>query len=212
MVAVNRGGRRSYESPVRRERAAATRSAILASARRLFASGGYERTTVETIAADADVAVRTVYTTYGTKRAILFGLLEQVAPTPREDLETALRDRADNPRAQLELAVSFTTKFFEAAGDLLDIVRQSAGTEPDVAEFARRGEEFRRRQQQPLIASWARGGALAEGLSEQRAADILWALTGADVYRLFIIERSWPARQFRAWLTETLAQLLLTER
>ena len=73
------GANRPYRSPRRAEQAAATRAAVLASARELFVTKGYAATTIADIARHARVAVDTVYASVGRKPALL-----------REVLETAL--------------------------------------------------------------------------------------------------------------------------
>ncbi len=61
----------------RQEQAAATRERIAEAARRLFGSAGYGSTSMEAIAAEAGVAVRTVYAAFGTKREILSLICER---------------------------------------------------------------------------------------------------------------------------------------
>src|SRR6266540_1221836 len=78
----------------RRPKAQATRRRILDAARGLFVERGYVATTIEAIAAEAGVAVPTVYLAFGTKRGLL--VIEQGwAP---EDWE---RWAADTLAAQL---------------------------------------------------------------------------------------------------------------
>ena len=43
----------------------------------------------------------------------------------------------------------------------------------------------------------------------KEALDILWAMTGADHYRLFVVDRKWSAARYEAWLENTLERLLL---
>src|SRR5688572_29482976 len=66
--------KRSYNSPRRREQAAATRTEILRAAQRLFEQHGYAATTVAAIAAEAGVALKTVYVAYETKSGLLRAL------------------------------------------------------------------------------------------------------------------------------------------
>ena len=66
--------KRAYDSPRRREQAAATRAAILDAALKLFEQQGYAATSVGAIAEEAGVALKTVYAVFGTKRGLLVAL------------------------------------------------------------------------------------------------------------------------------------------
>ncbi|GIG39968.1 TetR/AcrR family transcriptional regulator [Cellulomonas phragmiteti] len=61
--------------PVRQGQAQ-KRAAILAAARELFVQTGVERTSMDAIAARAEVSKRTVYDYYGDKRRLLLGVIE----------------------------------------------------------------------------------------------------------------------------------------
>jgi hypothetical protein len=58
------------------------------------------------------------------------------------------------------------------------------------------------------VRTWAKAGVLRDGLSEQDALDILWSLTGADNYRLFVVERGWAPKKYQAWLMLSLETVL----
>jgi TetR/AcrR family transcriptional repressor of mexJK operon len=60
-----------------REGSAHKRSAILLAGRELFLADGFERTSVDAIAARAGVSKRTVYDYYGDKRTLLLAVVEQ---------------------------------------------------------------------------------------------------------------------------------------
>src|SRR3954454_15680491 len=66
--------KRAYDSPRRREQAAATRREILAAAQRLFERQGYAATTMAAVAAEARVALKTVYLAFETKSGLLRAL------------------------------------------------------------------------------------------------------------------------------------------
>src|SRR4249919_346628 len=65
---------RRYDSPRRREQAAATRREILEAAQRLFERQGYPATTMAAIATEAGVALKTVYVAFETKSGLLRAL------------------------------------------------------------------------------------------------------------------------------------------
>ena len=65
---------RRYESPRRREQAAATRRAILDAAQSLFERDGYAATTIAASRAEAGVALKTVYVAFETKSGVLRAL------------------------------------------------------------------------------------------------------------------------------------------
>jgi hypothetical protein len=50
---------------------------------------------------------------------------------------------------------------------------------------------------------------LAPGLSEQRAADLCWALMDGHLYRLLVTERGWTSAQFTKWLSASVTAALL---
>src|SRR5258705_11208909 len=71
MTNGSRRVKRSYDSPLRRERAEPTRLAIAAAAGRLFAERGYAATSIEEIAAAAGVGRATVFSSVGGKPELL---------------------------------------------------------------------------------------------------------------------------------------------
>ena len=71
-------GRRVYHSPRRREQAALTRQQILETAQRLFEQQGYAGTAMSAVAAEARVALKTVYLVFETKSGLLRALWDQL--------------------------------------------------------------------------------------------------------------------------------------
>lgn len=196
--------KRVYRSPRRRQQAQRTREAILTAARRLFIAHGYGATTIESIARSAGVAVQTVYAVFGSKRLILIALLDRMAADadlPR--LERELAAAGGDAGRQLRELLAFTARFYASGRDLIDLARTVSGVEPDLALMWRTGEERRYRAQAALVDEWVRAGRLSAAAA-RGAHDLLWALTGPDVFRLLVIERRWSHRR-RA---ETLARLL----
>jgi AcrR family transcriptional regulator len=202
--------KRAYDASRRRASAEERRGRILQTARNLFGHYGYGATSIERIAGEAGVAVPTVYAIYRSKRALLFALLDQA--DARADVAGLLRDlnsAAGNPRKQLRRLVSFTCRFYAQAGDIIDIARGAGSTNEDLLALWQEGEDRRLRGQKPLADAWDRSGALRKNINAKEALDILWAMTGADHYRLFVVDRKWSAARYEVWLENTLDRLLL---
>ncbi|WP_129843262.1 TetR/AcrR family transcriptional regulator [Streptomyces sp. RFCAC02] len=71
-------------------RAAAKRAAVLAAARELFVVDGIERTSMDAVAARANVSKRTVYDYYGDKKSLFLSVLEDAGTSLLASLRAAL--------------------------------------------------------------------------------------------------------------------------
>ncbi len=89
----------AVEQPRRRGRSPLKRIAVLEAAQVLFLTEGYERTSVDAIAARAEVSKRTVYDHFGDKERIYASVLdrvvEQVLVTVRAAIEEELPEGCD---------------------------------------------------------------------------------------------------------------------
>src|SRR5438477_6268216 len=83
--------KRAYNSPRRQEQAASTRRSMLEAAQRLFESQGYAATTMEAIATEAGVALKTVYVAFATKSGLLRALWDLLLKG--DEVEAAVADR-----------------------------------------------------------------------------------------------------------------------
>ncbi|MFI2213953.1 TetR/AcrR family transcriptional regulator [Streptomyces sp. NPDC020141] len=80
-----------------REGSARKRAAILSAARELFLADGFDRTSVDAVAARAEVSKRTVYDYFGDKRTLLKAVVDAVG----ESLITTIRRTLDDTLADL---------------------------------------------------------------------------------------------------------------
>ena len=205
--------RRTYQSPTRAARAQATRRAILDSARRLFADRGYAATTMPAIAVEAGVAVQTVYAVFGRKRNILFALLDQMPlDADLSGFQARLATASGDPRSQLREAVAFSARMYGGTSDVTELARTIGGSDQDLADLWREGEQRRYDAESGLVADWHARGLLRPELSASEATDILWALSGPDTFRLLVRERAWTTDQYRDWLAAALERELLADQ
>jgi AcrR family transcriptional regulator len=202
--------KRPYHSPKRERQARQTREQIVGAARRLFARDGFAKTTVEAIAREAGVSAQTVYASVGSKRGIVLALLDRMEiEGGNEELRRELAASKD-PRWQLRAIVRFNRRLFERGRDVLDVV-MATRADADVEAFGRAGEARRREGQARWVRAWAEAGVLRPDLDEGSAADVLWALTGPELYWLFAVNSGWSGSKFEEWLFGTLESQLFGE-
>ncbi len=208
---------RSYRSPVREEQAKRTRMAILVAARRLFTQQGYAATTVADVAAEAGVAVDTVYATVGAK-SVLFRLLLETAISgtdeaiPAEERDYVQRIKAQ-PRARekIETYAAAVRAITERMGPLHLVLRDAASQSAELAQvrddIASRRAKNMRLLAQDLIAT----GDLRPELGVDEIADVVWSMNSAEFYYLLVSERGWSPEKFQTWLTDTWSRLFLAQ-
>jgi AcrR family transcriptional regulator len=206
---------RRYESPRRREQAAATRRQILEAAQRLFERQGYAATTVAAIAAEAGVAVKTVYVSFETKSGLLRALWHLLLRGDEQD--TPVGDRPwyrqvleePDPDRQLQLTARNARAVKERAGALMGVIRSAASTDADTADlWARIQADFYDNQRAIVKALHARK-ALRPGLGVARAADVLWTLNHPDLWLLLVGERGWTPAEWERWFADIARSQLL---
>lgn len=207
---------RPYESPRRREQAAATRQAILEAAERLFVEQGYVGTSVAEIAEEARVALKTVYAAFGPKPEVLRALWnlrmrgdEEPLPMPERPWYRELVDEPD-PHRRLALVAHNSRIVRERTAHVTEIVRVAAPADEQIAALWDRFQrELYELGVRGIVDTLAGDGVLA--VDPTTAADIGWTLTHPDVYQLLVRQRGWSPEAYERWLAETLStQLLVT--
>lgn len=201
--------KRTYNSESRDAQALKTKTAILESAKTLFQEEGFDRVTIEKLAKAASVSMPTIYALFKSKRGVLQALIDEAMPS---DHFTALVDDAMH-EASIQKRMAITAKMarqiYEAESELMDILRGASVVAPEFKELEKEREERRYDRQLDFVKALMKEKALAKGLTLEKARDILWAMTGRDLYRLFVVERGWSSEQYETWLTNALGQALL---
>jgi AcrR family transcriptional regulator len=210
--------RRSYHSPRRQQQAAATRQGILEAAERLFEQRGYPATTMEQVAAEAGVALKTVYLAVATKSGLLRALWD--LRLKGDQAEAAVAERPwyrevleePDPERQLRGNAHNARVVKERIGGVLKILRSAAPVDPDAEALWRLIQSDFHDNQRVIVESLQARQALRPGLDVARATDILWTLNHPDVWLLLVGERGWAPGQWERWFADTAcAQLLRRE-
>ncbi len=212
---VDRPKPRRYDSPRRSQQAAATRREILDAALRLFEQRGYTATTMAAIAAEAGVALKTVYLAFQTKRGLLLALWHvrlrgDEAPMPvgeRPWFREVVDER--DPERLLRLNARNSRVVKERAGPLLEILRNAAPADVELAALWKRIQAEFYDNQRSIVERLRAINALRPGLEVGHGADILWALNHPDLYRLLVGDRGWTPEQYEDWLGDAFCAQLL---
>jgi AcrR family transcriptional regulator len=207
--------RRSYHSPRRQQQAAATRQGILEAAERLFERRGYPATTMEQVAAEAGVSLKTVYVVFATKSGLLRALWDLRLKGDQEDAAVAERPwyrevlEEPDPGRQLQANARNARLVKQRIAGVLKMLRSAAPVDPDAAALWRLIQTDFYANQRAVVESVAAKGALRRGLDADRATDVLWTLNHPDVWLLLVGERGWTPEQWERWFADTArAQLL----
>jgi AcrR family transcriptional regulator len=214
---VKRG--RRYSSPRRDQQAAATRRVILDSAKRLFEAQGYAATTMGAVAAEAGVALKTVYLAFETKARLLRAVWDLALKGDDSDAPVAERPwyltvlEEPDARRKLRLLAHASCVVKLRIASLLGVIRDAAPSENEIAALWALIQSDFHANQGAIVSTLESAGSLAPELDAARATDILWTLNHPDIWLLLVGQRGWTPEQFEAWLGDTaIAQLLAPTR
>ncbi|WP_163507362.1 TetR/AcrR family transcriptional regulator [Fodinicola acaciae] len=201
----------------RTRRGTATREKIVRAATRLFTTDGYVTTTVGDIAAEAGVAVQTLYLAFGSKVAILsaahdVAIVGDDAPVPLLERDWVAQ-LAECPDAMAGWRHA-VRHMWESTGRVAPIYRaiHAAAADPAVAELVEelhraRGEFSKRLATLLLALPGARSDTDAD-----RLGDVIYTVFSVDTHTMLVAERGWTAARWRDWVQATVAAELVTDR
>jgi AcrR family transcriptional regulator len=212
--------------PTRRaDRALATRRRMVQAASDMFATEGYTGTTMAAVAKRADVAVPTVYYTFGTKSALLAEALgaaivgidrwREPPPEPFDLVELLPVHRwwgdlltAPTAAEALSVFVSHGTDILRRVGPLMPALHGSSGDResPDLVQV---NEERRAQSYLEVVKHLcAKPAGLRDGLDVEKATDIVVVLFSPEVYQ-GLVGRGWSHEDCATFFEDSLARLVL---
>lgn len=186
-----------------------TRRAILDAARKLFASRGYARTPMRTLAEKAGVAPRTIYLAFGSKRGVLIGLVNRLAEEAGEDQIRLQMARVTTGEEILKLVARLYRRLYESGADVIAMLQQGAAMEAEVRAAFELGHKHSRRSVQRVCARLAELGQLRSNLDVDRASGHTLVLIAPDGYEELVVLRRWSHDDYETWLFQSLAEALL---
>jgi AcrR family transcriptional regulator len=207
---------RPYDNARRAAAARRTQQRVVETAHRLLLERGYAGLAMADLAEEAGVSVPLLYKVFGPKPQLVKRVYDvllagDVDPAPvaeRPALQALIAD--PDPRGKLARYAALSRAMAERAGPLTGALLAAARAgEPDLQAFAATIDRERLAGAAALAAHLAGTGALAPGVTAERARDLIWLHTAPDTYRLLVLERGWTLDDYERWLATSLAAALL---
>jgi AcrR family transcriptional regulator len=193
--------------PYRKWQALQTRSRISKAARSAFARGGFAATSIEAIAREAGVATRTVYATFGDKKAILGAICDDwLAESNVGEAVNDIMSESD-PRRRLALIAHLNRQQWELGMDVIPMLEAAAASDAAVARMLDGWKE----QRVGLLKRAIEGlrGRSRRGLTVGRASATVVALSVPEVFNELVARAGWTPDEYERWLADLFAYMLL---
>jgi AcrR family transcriptional regulator len=195
----------------RAEYAKATKAAIIAAARELFAQRGYVSAKVDDIAERARVAPATVYAVTGGKQGLLHALVDQWTAAPEVDEAYRAIATLEDPRAIIAEVASLTRRMRRDWGDVMRIVLATAPLDESAAATLQLATERYRDGLRAAAERLAALDALAADVSVEDASDMLWFFFGYASFFTLTDDNGWSPERTAGWLQQMAISSLLGE-
>ncbi len=193
----------------RAQQAAETQQLILRAALKLFTAKGYGATSVGDIAAEAGVAVPTVYTSVGPKPELLRRMLDAI--DQEADIPALAGELRTSPDATvvLRLQVRIARYLAERCGEILAALASAAQVDAELAGAYQAGIARHREGARATAERLSQLGGLAEGTDVSEAAAIIATLTRLEVWSSLHDDFGWGFDVVEDWISQTLDRQLL---
>jgi TetR/AcrR family transcriptional regulator, regulator of autoinduction and epiphytic fitness len=207
--------KRRYASTHRQEQAGQTRRAILGAAAKLFVDPGYAATPLTTVAAEAGVAIQTVYKTFGSKKALLSALIDLTVAGDDEEVPLAQRQfvadiaALTDARAKLARYAQHLAETHARQAQVVLALAGAATADPDAAAIWRKNLDERRRGMTMFATELASTGQLRSEHTIDTVVDVLWLAMDVRNYDWLVRERGWSSQRFQRWYVDTVAAAIL---
>jgi TetR/AcrR family transcriptional regulator, regulator of autoinduction and epiphytic fitness len=209
--------KRRYDASRRQAQARQLRLDVAAAARALFIERGFAATTIADVAQAAGVSTQFIYAAFGGKRGLLGKVVDWTLAGDDEPIPMAQRpsivavQQEPTLTGKCALYARHTRLVAARIAQTLQMLRAAADADADARAIYQTGEAQRRTGAGLFVANLRRSGQLRAGLSDEQAADAIWALSPDILWNLLVIQRGWTPDQFELWYAGQLAAAVLDE-
>lgn len=204
---------RRYDSSGRQTQARRSREAVLDAAQRQFLAAGYAATTLAAIAKEAGVSVETIYKSFGGKSGLVRAIYERglsgrgpVAAYQRSD---EMREREIDPAVIMRNWGVLTAEVSSVVTPIRLLIRSAAGTDPEMSALLEDSDKDRLDRAHHHARFLADRGFLREGITLDKATDVLWTCSSVELYELLVLKRDWSAAEFAEFIADFMIAGLL---
>ncbi|WP_446047669.1 TetR/AcrR family transcriptional regulator [Streptomyces olivaceus] len=193
---------RPYNSPRRTQHANQTRQDILSTARDLFVTHGYGLVTMSDIARVAGVAVKTVYTSVGTKSEVLHELLIGDVEESRNSGTHDEIQNAPDLRSAVTAIAAVVRADTERYSDSINLLHSAMASDDGARRIGERivsayRGDLRKRAERLIAADMT-----APSLDVNAVSDRLWFCFGLNAWRTLVGDCGWSFADAEGWLSD----------
>ena len=203
--------KRTYNSELRVSKSHQTKKQILSIAKKLFEIKGFENVTIDEIAQKAKVSSSSIYGSFQSKRGVLLAIMDNAIASEQYEVLLKEVEQVKHKKSViklLKLSARIARELYDAEKTELNLLRGAAILNPEFKALEAQREQRRYERQKETIEIIAKEKAFSKHFSIQRVRDILWALTGRDLYRMLVQERLWSSDEYEKWLANILIENL----
>ena len=200
--------KRAYNTESRKIQAIETKTRVLASAKNLFITKGFDNVTMDEIAKIAGVSTPSVYSFFKSKQGVIRSIMDEALEKEKFEELVQKVTQIKTLKGRLEISAQISRRLYDAEKDQINSFRNTSVLGPEFKAIEKEREERRYQMQEKTLKEVANEESLAEGINLKKARDILWAFTGRDIYRLLVIDKEWTSEEYEKWLAHSLIKLI----
>jgi AcrR family transcriptional regulator len=176
---------------------------------RMFDSSGWAGTTIGSIAKDAGVAVETIYSGFGSKKALLRAAMDMAVvgdgdPIPFAEREEFIRMGQGTSEERLRWGITVVTNTHERSAGVWRAIMEAAVADPEIDQWRVELEEGRR-------IDVERSFRLVFGAeTDEMTNDWLWMIVGPEIYLKLTRDLALPRERYEAYLLTAIERLVRT--
>lgn len=204
---------RRYDSSGRQTQARRSRAEVLDAAQRQLLDGGYAATTLAAIAKEAGVSVETIYKSFGGKSGLVRAIYERGltghGPEAAYKRSDEMRERETDPAVIMRNWGVLTAEVSSVVTPIRLLIRSAAGTDPEMSALLEDSDNDRLDRAHHHARFLADRGLLRQGITLDKATDVLWTCSSVEFYELLVLKRDWSAAEFAEFIADFMIAGLL---